>query len=39
MGVGREALDAVCRVYAERGLRHGQLEGRWRDCVIVEKLL
>jgi len=19
--------------------RHGQLEGRWRDCVIVEKLL
>jgi len=69
MGVGREALDALCRVYAERGFwklvsriftenkaslvlhercgfrvvgvyrRHGQLEGRWRDCVIVEKLL
>ena len=68
-GVGREALDALCRVYAERGFwklvsriftenkaslvlhercgfrvvgvyrRHGQLEGRWRDCVIVEKLL
>ena len=19
--------------------RHGQLDGRWRDCVIVEKLL
>jgi hypothetical protein len=19
--------------------RHGQIEGQWRDCVIVEKLL
>jgi len=68
-GVGRAALDALCRVYAKRGFRksvsrifpentaslavhercgfrvvgvyrrHGQLEGVWHDCVIVEKLL
>jgi len=68
-GVGRVALDALCRVYAERGFwklvsrifpentaslalhercgfrvvgvyrRHGKLDGEWRDCVIVEKLL
>jgi L-amino acid N-acyltransferase YncA len=68
-GVGREALNALCRAYAERGFwkivsrifpentaslalhercgfrvvgvyeRHGKLEGEWRDCVIVERLL
>ena len=68
-GAGRAALEALCRVYAERGFwkivsrifpentpslalhercgfrvvgvyrRHGKLEGEWRDCVIVERLL
>ena len=68
-GAGRAALEAFCRVYAERGFwkvvsrifpenaaslalhercgfrvvgvyrRHGKLEGAWRDCVIVERLL
>jgi len=68
-GVGRVALDALCRAYAERGFwklvsrifpentaslalhercgfrvvgvyrHHGKLDGEWRDCVIVEKLL
>ena len=68
-GAGREALNALCRVYAERGFckivsrifpentaslalhercgfrvvgvyhRHGKLDGQWRDCVIVERLL
>jgi phosphinothricin acetyltransferase len=68
-GAGRAALEALCRVYAERGFwklvsrifpentaslalhercgfrvvgvyrRHGKLEGVWRDCVIVERLL
>jgi phosphinothricin acetyltransferase len=68
-GVGRAALEGLCRVYAERGFwkivsrifpentaslelharcgfrvvgvyrRHGRLEGAWRDCVIVERLL
>ena len=68
-GAGRAALEALCRVYAERGYwkivsrifpentaslilhercgfrvvgvyrRHGKLEGQWRDCVIVERLL
>jgi len=68
-GAGRAALDALCRVYGERGFwkavsrifpentaslalhercgfrtvgvyrRHGKLDGQWRDCVIVEKLL
>jgi phosphinothricin acetyltransferase len=68
-GAGRVVLDALCRVYAERGFwkvvsrifpentaslalhercgfrvvgvykRHGKLEGEWRDCVIVERLL
>jgi L-amino acid N-acyltransferase YncA len=68
-GAGRIVLDALCRVYAERGFwklvsrifpentaslalharcgfrvvgvyeRHGKLEGAWRDCVIVERLL
>jgi phosphinothricin acetyltransferase len=68
-GVGRAALDGLCRAYAERGFwkivsrifpenvaslvlhercgfrevgiykRHGQLDGEWRDCVIVERLL
>ena len=68
-GAGRAALEALCRVYAERGFwkivsrifpentasltlhercgfrvvgvyrRHGKLDGEWRDCVIVEKLL
>jgi phosphinothricin acetyltransferase len=68
-GAGRAALEALCRVYAERGFwklvsrifpentaslalhercgfrvvgvyrRHGRLDGEWRDCVIVEKLL
>jgi L-amino acid N-acyltransferase YncA len=68
-GVGRVALNALCRLYAERGFwklvsrifpentaslglhercgfrvvgvyrRHGKLDGEWRDCVIVEKLL
>lgn len=68
-GAGRAALDALCRLYAERGFwklvsriftentaslvlhercgfrvvgvyrRHGQLDGVWRDCVIVERLL
>ena len=68
-GAGREALNTLCRVYAERGFwkivsrifpentaslalhercgfrvvgvyhRHGKLDGQWRDCVIVERLL
>ena len=68
-GAGRAVLDALCRVYAERGFwkivsrifpentaslalhercgfrvvgiyqRHGKLDGQWRDCVIVERLL
>jgi phosphinothricin acetyltransferase len=68
-GAGRVTLDALCRLYAERGFwkivsrifpentaslalhekcgfrvvgiyqRHGKLEGEWRDCVIVERLL
>lgn len=68
-GAGRVALEALCRVYAERGFwkivsrifpenaasialhercgfrivgvyhRHGKLDGEWRDCVIVERLL
>ena len=68
-GAGRAALEALCRVYAERGFwkivsrifpenvaslalhqrcgfrvvgiyhRHGRLDGQWRDCVIVERLL
>ena len=68
-GAGREALEALCRAYAERGFwkivsrifpentaslilhercgfrvvgvyrRHGKLDGQWRDCVIVERLL
>jgi phosphinothricin acetyltransferase len=68
-GAGRVALEALCRVYRERGFwkivsrifpentaslvlhercgfrvvgtyrRHGKLDGQWRDCVIVERLL
>jgi phosphinothricin acetyltransferase len=68
-GAGRAALEALCRVYAERGFwkivsrifpentaslrlhercgfrevgvyrRHGKLDGQWRDCAIVERLL
>ena len=68
-GAGRITLNALCRLYAERGFwkilsrifpentaslalhekcgfrvvgiyqRHGKLEGEWRDCVIVERLL
>ena len=68
-GAGRVTLNALCRLYAERGFwkilsrifpentaslalhekcgfrvvgtyqRHGKLEGEWRDCVIVERLL
>jgi L-amino acid N-acyltransferase YncA len=68
-GAGRVVLEALCKVYAERGFwkivsrifpentaslalhercgfrmvgvyqRHGKLEGAWRDCVIVERLL
>jgi phosphinothricin acetyltransferase len=68
-GAGRVTLNALCRLYAERGFwkilsrifpenvaslalhekcgfrvvgiykRHGKLEGQWRDCVIVERLL
>ena len=68
-GAGREALEALCRAYAERGFwkivsrifpentaslalharcefrvvgtyhRHGKLDGKWRDCVIVERLI
>ena len=68
-GAGRAALEALCRVYAERGFwkivsrifpenaaslalhercgfrvvgvyrRHGKLDGHWRDCVIVERML
>ena len=68
-GAGRAALQAFCRVYAERGFwkivsrifpentaslalhercgfrvvgvyrRHGKLDGAWRDCVIVERML
>jgi len=45
-GAGRVALDALCRAYAERGFRvvgiykrHGKLEGEWRDCIIIERLL
>ena len=37
------ASRAMCRAcgFREVGLyqRHGQLDGAWRDCVIVEKLL
>jgi phosphinothricin acetyltransferase len=33
----------LCRVtgFREVGVyrRHGRLDGRWRDCVIVERLL
>jgi L-amino acid N-acyltransferase YncA len=68
-GAGRQALEALCHVYAERGFwkivsrifpentaslalhercgfrvvgiyhRHGKLDGQWRDCVIVERLI
>jgi phosphinothricin acetyltransferase len=68
-GAGRVTLNALCRIYAERGFwkivsrifpentaslalhekcgfrvvgiyhRHGKLDGQWRDCVIVERLL
>jgi phosphinothricin acetyltransferase len=68
-GAGRVTLNALCRLYAERGFwkivsrifpentaslavhekcgfrvvgvyhRHGKLDGQWRDCVIVERLL
>ena len=68
-GAGRITLNALCRLYADRGFwkilsrifpentaslalhekcgfrvvgiyqRHGKLEGEWRDCVIVERLL
>jgi L-amino acid N-acyltransferase YncA len=68
-GAGRVALDALARVYGERGFwklvsrifpenvasvtlheragfrvvgvyrRHGKLDGAWRDCVIVERLI
>jgi len=68
-GLGRLALDALCREYAARGFwkivsrilaenaasvalhercgfrvvgiyrRHAKMDGRWRDCVIVERLL
>jgi len=68
-GAGREALEALCQAYAERGFwkivsrifpentaslalhercgfrvvgtyqRHGKLEGQWRDCIIVERLI
>jgi L-amino acid N-acyltransferase YncA len=45
-GAGRVALEALCRAYKDRGFRvvgvyqrHGKLEGVWRDCVIVERLL
>ena len=68
-GAGLVTLQALCRVYGERGFwklvsrifpentasltlhdrcgfrvvgvyaRHGKLDGAWRDCVIVEKLL
>jgi L-amino acid N-acyltransferase YncA len=68
-GAGRAALEALVRVYTERGFwkllsrifpentpslalhqrvgfrvvgiyrRHAKLDGAWRDCVIVEKLL
>ena len=68
-GAGRAVLEALCRVYGERGFwkivsrifpentaslalhercgfrvvgvyqRHGKLDGAWRDCVIVERLL
>jgi hypothetical protein len=27
---------SIARIYYHR---HGRLEGQWRDCVIVEKLL
>jgi L-amino acid N-acyltransferase YncA len=68
-GLGRLALDTLCRVYEERGYwklasrifpentaslalhqrcgfrvvgvyhRHARLDGAWRDCVVVERLL
>jgi L-amino acid N-acyltransferase YncA len=68
-GLGRLALEALCREYTARGfwklvsriltenaasialparcgfrvvgvyLRHAKLDGTWRDCVIVERLL
>jgi phosphinothricin acetyltransferase len=68
-GAGRVALEALCRVYADREFwklvsgifpenaaslalharcgfrtvgvyhRHARLDGQWRDCVIVERLL
>ena len=68
-GLGRVALEGLCREYAARGFwkivsrifaentasialhercgfrvvgvyrRHGKLDGAWRDCVIVERLL
>jgi phosphinothricin acetyltransferase len=30
-----------CLGFEEIGLhrRHGQLDGRWRDCIIIERLL
>jgi L-amino acid N-acyltransferase YncA len=38
-----EASRALCRAcgFAEVGVhrRHGQLDGRWRDVVVVERLL
>jgi len=35
----RALLKGLC--FEEIGIhrRHGQLDGRWRDCVIVERLL
>jgi phosphinothricin acetyltransferase len=37
------ASRAMCRAagFREVGVyvRHGRLDGRWRDCVIVERLL
>jgi len=37
------ASRAVCRSVGFREVgtyaRHGQLDGEWRDCVIVERLL
>jgi phosphinothricin acetyltransferase len=68
-GLGRAALEGLCREYATRGFwklvsrilsenaasvglhercgfrvvgvyrRHAKLDGAWRDCVIVERLL
>lgn len=37
------ASRALCRAHGFREVgvyeRHGRLDGAWRDCVIVEKLL